>query len=1093
MRKTIVFFICLSMALGAQAQETRFRLLDPAQTGIRFVNEVNETEHLNVLAYEYLYNGGGVAVGDFNNDGLQDIFLTANMRPNQLLLNKGNLKFEDITSKAHPELAGRKGGWKTGATVADVNGDGLLDIYLCYSGKVETDFRRNQLFINTGNGKFREMSQSYGLDHPGYSTQAAFLDYDNDGDLDMFLLNHNVKKIDNLELARYRYDVDSLAGNKLFRNDGIRFNDITAEAGIRQSPLSFGLGIAISDLDQDGWADIYVSNDYNEQDYCYINQKNGTFKEVSKDCFRYQSQFSMGVDIADFNNDALADVLTLDMLPPDNKRQKLLQLQENYESFQLMVDQGLHHQYMRNMLQFNNGDGTFSEIGQLAGIAQTDWSWSPLLVDLDNDGYKDIFVSNGYLRDYTNKDFLRYWGDYKVKKAIDREPVQLMDLIKAMPVTRYANFVFQNTQDLQFANRQQDWGMNQPSLSNGAAYADLDNDGDLDLIVNNINEPAFVYENRSRQNWPSSSHFLQIELKPGNANTRGIGARAYLYAHGKVQYQELHPSRGYLSAMPAIFHFGLGEQTHVDSVRIAWPDGKIVTYRNPPIDQQWLLDPSITGEQSRVPAQKQKRGWLKALEKPLLNYEQTARSINDFKRQPLMQFMYSSLGTVLAAGDVNADGLNDIWIGGDEGQPAKLFLQQPGGKFEANPVFAWDHGGNARPAAALMKDLNGDGHTDIYIARGGYDLWEPNSAALQDQLWLGDGKGHFSQLALPDLSASAKSCVRAADIDGDGDQDLFVGGRVVPGQYPVTPRSYLLINEKNKEFRIQPAPFDSAGMVTDAQWLDLNADGRPDLILAGEMMPIQVYLNQPGGFVDATSQWMPNNLSGFWNCLRLADLDGDGAMDIIAGNLGMNSPLHASEKEPIELFYADFDENGSIDPFLNFYVQGESYPFVSRDELNDQIYAMRRRFASYRDYAGARFADIFTADEIKKAQKRTATELRTLLLLQRGGKFVVSPLPVEAQFTSVNNIVASDINGDGALDLLLMGNRADNRLKLGSIEAGYGTLLLGSGKGAFQAVKATEAGISIKGDVKSTLTIPSAGKTILVIGRTEGPVLFYEY
>lgn len=1093
MRKTIVFIICLSMALGSRAQETRFRLLDPSQTGIRFVNEVNETEHLNVLAYEYLYNGGGVAVGDFNNDGLQDIFLTANMRPNQLLLNKGNLKFEDITAKGHPELGGRKGGWKTGATVADVNGDGLLDIYICYSGKVETDIRRNQLFINSGNGKFREMAKAYGLDHPGYSTQAAFFDYDNDGDLDMFLLNHNVKKIDNLELARYRYDVDSLAGNKLFRNDGNRFTDITAEAGIRQSPLSFGLGIAISDLDQDGWADIYVSNDYNEQDYCYLNQKNGTFKEVSKDCFRYQSQFSMGVDIADFNNDALADVLTLDMLPPDNKRQKLLQLQENYESFQLMVDQGLHLQYMRNMLQLNNGDGTFSEIGQLAGVAQTDWSWSPLLADLDNDGYKDIFVSNGYLRDYTNKDFLRYWGDYKVKKAIDREPVQLMDLIKAMPVTRYANFVFQNTQDLRFANRQQEWGMNQPSLSNGAAYADLDNDGDLDLIVNNINESAFVYENRSRQNWPASSHFLQIELKPGNANTRGIGARAYLYAGGKVQYQELHPSRGYLSAMPAIFHFGLGEHTHVDSVRIAWPDGKIVTYRNPPIDRQWLLDPSIAGEQYKVTAQKQKRGWLKALEKPLFNYEQAARSINDFKRQPLMQFMYSSLGTVLAAGDANADGLNDIWIGGDEGQPAKLFLQQPGGKFEANPAFAWDHGGNARPAAALMKDLNGDGHTDIYIARGGYDLWEPISPALQDQLWLGDGKGHFSQLALPDLSASAKSCVRAADIDGDGDQDLFVGGRVVPGQYPVTPRSYLLINEKNKEFRIQPAPFDSAGMVTDAQWIDLNADGRPDLILAGEMMPIQVYLNEPGGFVDATSQWMPNNLSGFWNCLQLADLDGDGAMDIIAGNLGMNSPLHASEKEPIELFYADFDENGSIDPFLNFYVQGESYPFVSRDELNDQIYAMRRRFASYRDYAGARFADIFTADEIKKAQKRTATELRTLLLLQRSGRFVVRPLPVEAQFTSVNNVVASDINGDGVLDLLLMGNRADNRLKLGSIEAGYGTLLLGSGKGAFQAVKAAEAGISIKGDVKATLTIPSAGKTILVIGRTEGPVLFYEY
>ena len=711
------FFVLIGMCVQKTAfsQQPLFQLLSSKQTGIHFNNVINEDESLNVLSYEYLYNGGGVAVGDLNNDGLQDLIFTANQKGVKVYQNLGSMKFKDITKEAG--LEGRKTGWKTGVTLADVNGDGWLDVYICYSGKLPDDARRNQLFINNGDGKFAEKAKEYGLDDAGYSTQAAFFDADNDGDLDMFLLNHNVKKMDNIELQKYRTEVDEFAGNKLYRNDNGHFADITKVAGIFQYPLTFGLGVAIADVNQDGLPDIYVTNDYNEPDYCYLNKGNGTFADDAKNCFRHESQFSMGVDIADFNNDALPDVVTLDMLPPDNRRQKSLQLQENYESFALMQSQDLHNQYMRNMLQLNNGNGTFSEIGQLAGIHNTDWSWCPLLADFDNDGYKDLFVTSGYLRDYTNKDFLRYWGDYKIKKAMDREPALLMDLIKAMPVHLFQNSMFKNNGDLTFSDKQQEWGFSQPSLSNGAVYADLDNDGDLDLVVNNINSEASVYQNNSREQTGNS--YVSFHVKGKGANTRAIGAKVYVYANGNVQYQEVNPNRGYLSCEPAVLNFGLGKTTTIDSITVIYPDATVQQLRQVAANQQLTIEPS-SANATPLPTQAPVLSIFKKAP-AIIPYTHQDFTENDFKRQLLMLFMYSKTGPVLATADVNGDGREDIFVSGDKEKAGSVYMQQANGGFTTSASTIGDESISAA-AAATFFDANGDHFPDLYLAKGGYSL-----------------------------------------------------------------------------------------------------------------------------------------------------------------------------------------------------------------------------------------------------------------------------------------------------------------------------------------------------------------------------------
>jgi hypothetical protein len=1084
-------FLQSTIELQAQRDSPLFKLLTPKETGIDFNNIIKENEGLNVLAYEYFYNGGGVAIGDINNDGLPDIYFSGNLKPNRLYLNEGNFHFKDITAQAG--VAGRKGDWKTGVTMVDINGDGLLDIYVCYSGKGTGKSRKNELYINNGNLSFTERAKEYGLDDSSCSTQAIFFDYDGDGDLDMYLLNHNIKAFKNVGIHYLKNDYDSLAADKLYRNDNGHFVDVSKEAGITGNPISFGLGVAVADVNNDGWPDIYVSNDYTEQDYLYINNGNGSFSEQEFNMLSHMSEFSMGNEIADFNNDGLVDILTLDMLPEDNRRQKLLQAQENYELYNYMAENKFHYQFMRNMLHLNNGNGTFSEIGQLAGISNTDWSWAPLMADFDNDGYKDLYITNGYLRDYTNKDFLKFWGDYILKQAISHDSVRYLDIISMMPSTLVPHYMFRNNGNLTFSNVAKEWGLAQPVLSNGAAYADLDNDGDLDLVVNNINSPAFIYRNETSER--THNHFLNINFRGKGMNTKGLNAKVYCYAGGMTQFFEQMPTRGYQSSVSEVMHIGLGKVQKIDSLKIIWLSGAMQVLKNVAMDQTITLDEEQKTGTYLYPTAPPRT--LFSPVKPFFEFSDEQMDFNDFKRQPLMPFMLSQCTPKFATGDVNGDGLSDIFIGASKGQGSELYVQEAGGGFRNSPQPAFKADSNFTTADAVLADINGDGYMDLYAASGGYGDYIEGDTLLQDRIYLNDGKGNFKRAenALPSMKSS-KSCVAAADFNNDGAMDFFVGGRVIPGKYPVAPRSYLLQNDGRGHFKDvtgEMAPsLLQAGMITAAVWCDINKDGKKDLVVAGEWMPITIYLNKGDHFEDHTKDYFDKDYSGLWNTLAITDIDGDGNMDIVAGNLGLNTQIKASEKEPAEMIFKDFDNNGSVDPFLCFYIQGKSYPYVSRDELLDQLYGMRKKFTSYKSYADASIHDIFSEAELKDAQKLKATRLETTVFKNVNGKFIPQPLPLQAQFSPVYKIIVADLNQDGFNDLILMGNNDYARLKIGKIDANFGVVLINDGKGNFTYLPQTQAGLRIAGDVKDALLLPIDGQTFLVVGINGMPLLNYK-
>ncbi|MBV6654184.1 MAG: VCBS repeat-containing protein, partial [Mameliella sp.] len=935
----------------------------------------------------------------------------------------GDLKFEDITAEAG--VAGRTDGWSTGTTLVDINNDGLLDIYVCYSGDKATELRRNQLFLNKGNNGdgipvFEESAAQYGLDLPTYSTHALFLDYDRDGDLDCYLLNHSIEDFQSFDATYVKGLTDEFAGDKLLRNDDGQFTEVTAEAGIKSTPLGFGLGIAASDVNNDGWLDLYVSNDYIEEDYLYINQKDGTFKDELKQQLGHISHFSMGSDIADFNNDALPDILTLDMLPEDNRRQKLLYGPDTYEKYQSMLRNGFYHQIMRNMLQLNNGNGTFSEIGQLAGVSNTDWSWAPLLADFDNDGWKDLFISNGYLRDYTNRDFVSYYADQRIKEQRGEKSDALLDIIAKMESTKTPNYIFQNNGDLTFTKRAKAWGFETPVLTNGAVHADLDLDGDLDLILNNVNTPAQIIENQV-----ATGHYLKIVLKGGDGNQNAIGAKVTVLAGDQTMMQEFLPSRGFQSSMHVPLHFGLGEVQSVDQVRVQWPDGTSTTVGNTTADQTLLIQSNSAEPETKAP--KATALFTPSGQAPAFTHKENQGV--DFKQQSLLPYGLSYMGPATVAADFNGDGTEDIFIGGAKMQAGQIFFGQSGQNWALADQPALTSDLIMEDVAAAAFDADGDGDTDLYVCSGGYH-YLPEDLALQDRLYLNDGNGNFEKASrsLP-LMRTSSGAVAIADYDGDGDLDIFTGGRLIPGQYPLSPRSYLLENDGNGQFtdvtEDKAGDLVQFGMVTSAIWEDLNADGQQDLVVAGEWMPIGAFLNE-GGKLSYTPDFFGEATEGWWWSLAKADMDGDGDADLIAGNLGQNTNLKVSAEAPATLYYGDFDENGAVDPLITHYIGGAPYPLVSRDNLFGQLTAMRKKFRNYASYSNATIEDVLSPEQLASAVQRTVKLGESVWIENQGeSKWEINKLPVAAQMSPVFSILPLDANGDGLEDLILSGNLSE--------------------------------------------------------------------
>jgi enediyne biosynthesis protein E4 len=1087
-----------------------FTLLAPQTTGIDFTNTLTEGLNTNVLMYEYFYNGGGVAVGDLNGDGLDDIYFTANMVSNKLYLNKGGMKFEDITTAAG--VGGREKPWKTGVTMADVNGDGKLDIYVCYSGNVSPESLKNQLFVNRGvNAQgvpvFEDLAEAYGLASPSTSTQAAFFDYDKDGDLDMFLLNHNPRALpilDEASTAELLKKDDPMSGVRLFRNDlktdgAPFFTDVTVKSGIHSSQLTYGLGIGISDVNQDGWPDMYISNDYSVPDFLYINNKNGTFSDVIEQGIGHTSHSSMGNDIADFNNDGLPDIFTLDMLPEDNRRQKLLAGLDNYELFDFNVRSGFHHQYMRNMLQLNEGFGQgekgrggvplFSEIGQLSGVSNTDWSWASLFADYDNDGWKDLFITNGNLRDFTNMDFVKYMGDHLKRKEGQVKREDVLELVYKMPSSNMKNYLFQNKKYLTFHNVAENWGLSQISNSGGAAYSDLDNDGDLDLVVNNINLPAFVYRNEG--NSQLRNNYLKVNLLGEGRNTWGVGAKITIYQKGQKQYIEQMPTRGYQSSVSPVLHFGLGQNSILDSLKIVWQSGKIQKIIQPKTNQILTLSEKnakagILDFQKATPA-------FTAITSPIA-FSNPVVKTNDFKRQPLLVNPVSFGGPCMAKADVNGDMLEDVFVGGGPGVAGKIFIQQKNGAFTAKSSPALDADKASQDTDVAFFDANGDGFQDLLIASGGYSSFLPEDPLLQSRLYLNDGKGNFTKKAdgFPKMLTSIGR-VTVADVNGDGKPDVFAGGRVIPGRYPETPRSYVLINDGTGKFSDQTASLspelERIGMVTDAVWQDLNGDKKPDLIIVGEWMPVTVMINSNGRLVNKTSDFFDKTYSGWWNKILAEDLNGDGKVDLVIGNVGANTQCKASDEEPAEMLYKDFDDNGSIDPILTFYIQGKSYPYITRDEMLDQMSIMRTRFQDYKSYADATVKEIFTPEEMEGSKLLKSNYLRTAYFESTAtGKFSLKTLPLEVQTSPVFTVTSLDYDQDGKKDLLFCGNIGKARLRFGKYDANYGVLLHGDGKGRFTYVPQSHSGFALTGDVRSVLPVGEK----LLFGINQQPIKAYQ-
>ncbi len=1066
---------------GSYSAQLLFTKVSPALSGVTFNNVLEETDSMNIFSYQYLYNGAGVATGDINNDGLPDIFFSANTASCRLYRNDGNLLFTEIT-----EMAGVKTmGWCQGVTMADVNNDGFLDIYVCRSSRFQPPQNRaNLLFINNGNGTFSEKAKSFGLDNDGYSTHATFFDYNRDGYLDMYLVNHGIDfYFDLTGFARDNLNINPYITHRLYRNNGNNsFTDVTRQAGLLCN--TFGLSASVGDLNDDGWDDIYVTNDYTMPDFLYINNGNGTFTDQRNKMLRHFSNFSMGSDIADFNNDLLADIISLDMLPESNQRQKMLFGAHNYDRHLMMTTGGYGEQFMQNCLQLNNGNGSFSEIAELSGIAKTDWSWAPLFADFDNDGWKDLFVTNGYVRDFTDLDFTMYRAEEMRKQGGKTRNLGL-EVIKKMPSSKLRNYMFHNNTNVTFTDVSDAWGFPEKTVSSGAAYCDLDNDNDLDLIISNINDTALIYRNNTET--VNTNHALRVKLKGDDRNPYGVGSKVEVIAGGISQMQHLIPARGYESSVDYTLVFGVGNNSLIDKIKVKWYNGKEETLEQIKADTTIILSQENASFAKPATLPQTKTIFSNASPAYKINFTHTEDHFVDFKREPLLTHQLSRYGPGMAVADVNGDAREDFFIGGSSNQQAALFIQQSDGSFSPSSQVIFANDKKYKDMGSLFFDADNDGDVDLYVVSGG-TMETGLHPIYQHRFYLNNGKGSFTKSndALPSIQTSG-SCVIAGDYDNDNDLDLFVGGRVIPGFYPHIPRSYLLRNDngKFKDVTKEIAPgLENPGMVTAALWTDFNNDNRPDLVIAGEWMPIMFFKNSGGTLQNILKDSGLDFSNGWWNSIIGADFDHDGDIDYVAGNYGLNSKIKASVSHPASIIYNDFDKNGSTDAVLSYYhSDGRSYPWCSRDDFTDQIRPMKKRLLRYADYAGKSIHEIFTQDELKDVHTEYAHTFSSGYVENLGnGRFKISPLPLQAQCSPAYGLLAGDFDEDSHMDILLTGNFFSENVNIGRNDAGNGLLLKGDGNGNFFPVHMKESGFFTPGDAKSMVTVYNhAAKTFLVL------------